>query len=184
MKHKIVDLLLISLAFFLGTFILGLSRQDVSAQTDCDVDCLGEKVTALTRRVAMLEEKKQATKTTKTTTTKESFVRISDGNAIGIDWTKVEGSDFWFDQSLYGEVTTVTWQGWIENGSGQVRLYDDTNKRAVDGSEIKISADTRASFYSVPLSIWRGQNKYFVQVRSEIGSKVIVSSPRLKVLSK
>lgn len=199
MKQKKLEFLIVSIALIFSVFIFGLSRQNVSAQTDCDLDCLGDKVAALTRRVAALEKsigiggvssKKAAAPATKKAPTlqsgqaKESFLQIAGGSAVGGDWTKLPGTDFWFDQSLYGEVTSVTWQGWVDNGSGQVRLYDATNNRGVDGSEAAVNASGKASFYSQPLAIWRGQNQYYVQIKNVNLVTVVVSSPRLRIVSK
>ncbi|MFZ2202459.1 MAG: hypothetical protein WAV56_03615 [Microgenomates group bacterium] len=190
MRQKKIEFLIVSIALFFSVIVFGLSRQKVSAQTDCDLDCLADKVAALTRRVAALEKstgiggvtKKTATAVKKKT--KESFLQISGGSAVGGDWTKVEGTNFWFDQSLYGEVTAVTLEGWVDNGSGQVRLYDATNNRGVDGSEVAVSASGKASFYSQPLAIWRGQNQYYIQIKNVNLVTVVVSSPRLRIVSK
>lgn len=156
------------------------------AQTDCDIDCLSEKVAALTRRVIALERivGVSGRTTSKTAATKESFKNISGGSASGTDWMKIDGSDFSFDQSLYGNVDSVSWQGWIDNGNGSVRLFDGTNGRAVDGSEKTVSGNGKASFYSGPLAIWRGQNQYYVQVKSAAGGSVTVSGARLRIVTK
>ncbi len=191
MKHKKAEFLIVSLALVFSVFIFGLSRQKVSAQTDCDLDCLADKVAALTRRVAALERSsgiggvgaKKATAAV-AKKAKETFLQISGGSAVGGDWTKVPGTDFWFDQSLYGAVTVVTLEGWVDNGSGQVRLYDATNSRGVDGSEVAVSASGKASFYSQPLAIWRGQNQYYLQIKNVNLVTVTVSSPRLRIISK
>lgn len=191
MKQKKLEFLIVSLALIFSVFIFGLSRQNVSAQTDCDLDCLGDKMAALTRRVTALEKsvgvggvspKKAVAPTTKKA--KESFLAIAGGIAVGGDWTKLPGTDFWFDQSLYGEVMTVTLEGWVDNGSGQVRLYDATNNRGVDGSEVAVNASGKASFYSQPLAIWRGQNQYYIQIKNVNLVAVAVSSPRLRIISK
>ncbi|MEK7064370.1 MAG: hypothetical protein AAB973_02050 [Patescibacteria group bacterium] len=183
MKQKKLEFLIVSIALFFSVIVFGLSRQKVSAQTDCDLDCLGDKVAALTRRVAALEKSTGKT-TTVAKKAKESFLQISGGGGVGGDWTKVEGTNFWFDQGLYGEVTSVTWQGWVDNGSGQVRLYDATNNRGVDGSEVSVNASGKASFYSQPLAIWRGQNQYYIQIKNVNLVTVTVSSPRLRIVSK
>ncbi|MEK7525375.1 MAG: hypothetical protein AAB548_03330 [Patescibacteria group bacterium] len=190
MKHKQAEFLIVSLALFFSVFIFGLSRQKVSASTDCDLDCLADKIAALTRRVAALEKAvgiggagaKKTTAAAKRATT--SFLAISGGSGVGGDWTKVEGTDYWFDQNLYGNVTTVTWEGWVDNGQSQVRLYDATNNRGVDGSEVNVNSSGKASFYSQPLAIWRGQNKYYVQIKNINLVTVTISSPRLRIISK
>ncbi len=157
------------------------------AQTDCDIDCLSDKVSALTRRVVALEKilgVGGVARSTKAGVAKENFKGIGGGMASGTDWAKVGGTDFSFDQTLYGNVDSVTWQGWLENGTGSVRLFDSTNGRGVDGSEMTLSSDSRASFYSAPLAIWRGQNQYYIQVKSATGGSVTISGARLRIITK
>lgn len=184
--RQLKELSIILAAGLLSVILFFISQGMVVAETDCDVDCLNEKMTALTRRVAALEKLigVSGKTTVKAAKAKESFFQIGGGSATGSDWTRVTGSDFWFDQSLYGEVTEVTWQGWLDNGTGSVRLYDSTNGRAVDGSEVSVSAAGRASFYSSPLAIWRGQNQYHVQVKNANVQTVTVTTPRLRILGK
>lgn len=191
--ERLKELLIFGLAGFLAVFLFGLSQGRASAQSSCDIDCLNEKITNLTRRVGALEKQLRGTGGAATTTTgqaraaggaKESFFQIGGGSATGTDWTKVDGSDFWFDQSLYGNVVSVSWQGWMENGSGQAALYDETNGRIVDGSIVTVSASGRASFYSAPLAIWRGQNKYYIVVKNPNVVPVTITTPRLRILSK
>ena len=183
---KKLDLAIISAALLVSLTLIGLSgRNVVRAQAACDIDCLSDKIAALTRRVIALEKLAGlGTKATKTTAgTKENFMNFPGGSAAGTDWTKIEGTNFWFDQSLYGNVAYVTYSGWVENGDGSVRLFDKTNGRGVDGSEVTILANGRASFYSGNLAIWRGQNEYYLQVKSATGGTVTVSGVRLKIVT-
>jgi len=132
-----------------------------------------------------LEKKTGVTK--KTGTYKENFVSISSGSVSDAwDWKKIDGTDISLDLSLYGDVSEVTMQGWIDNGSGLIRLYDSTNGRVVDFSEasVKNTTGTAASFYTKPLAIWRGHNAYYLQARANSGSKVSVSGIKLKILSR
>jgi len=145
---------------------------------------LEKKIAALESRVYRLE---QATGLIKSKTSagkaKEYFVALAGGSADGADWTKISGSDFTFDTSLYGSNVTVSWEGWMDNGQGSVRIYDATNFRGVDGSEIKLTSREKSSFYSKSLSIWRGQNQYFLQVKS-IAGPVTISQPRMKIVAR
>lgn len=180
------DLVIVFGALLVSMIILVLSGRDVArAQAACDIDCLSEKVTVLTRRVAALERLSGVGgKTAKTSAgSKENFMNLPSGSAMGTDWTKIEGTDFWFDQSLYGNVAYVIYSGWVENGTGFVRLFDKTNGRAVDGSEVAVAANTRASFYSGNLAIWRGQNQYYLQVKNLQGNTVTVTGMRLKIVT-
>lgn len=181
--HVAVLCLLVSVStVFMGIWNTGAIR----AQSECDLECLSKKIDALNKRVTALELSliKPTTKATpaKAAVARETYVAISGGSVQAGDWEKLSGSEFWLDLTLYGNVVEVTWQGWIENGTGLARLYDATNNRAVDGSEISVSSLTRASFYSEPLSIWRGQNQYYVQLKSLTSQKVIISTPRLKIV--
>ncbi len=169
---------------FMGVWKSGAIR----AQSECDLDCLSKKIDALNKRVTALELSliKPTVKVTptKAAALRETYVAISGGSVQAGDWEKLAGSEFWLDLSLYGNVTEVTWQGWIENGTGLARLYDATNNRAVDGSEISVASNNRASFYTKPLSIWRGQNQYYIQLKSLTSQKVTISTPRLKITTK
>jgi hypothetical protein len=194
-NHKQAEFVIVGIALFLSVIIFGLSRHEVAAQTDCDLSCLSDKVAALTRRVAALEKavppsastlplRATAGSSSRAAGLRESFLQLTGGSAAGTDWTKIEGSDVYFDQSLYGNVSAVTWQGWMDNGYGRARLYDETNGRGVDGSEVGVSSSVRASFYSAPMAIWRGQNKYYIQVKSDTGGSVTISSPRIRIVTR
>ena len=186
MSHRQAEFVIVGIALFLSVVVFGLFRHEAVAQTDCDLSCLSDKVAALTRRVAALEKGGGTGTGSKATSTKtrENFLQLTGGSASGVDWTKIEGSDVYFDQSLYGNVSTVTWQGWMDNGYGRARLYDETNGRGVDGSEVGVKSSVRASFYSAPMAIWRGQNKYYIQVKSDTGGSVTISSPRIRIVTR
>lgn len=145
-----------------------------------------ERVAALERRVAVLE-KRSGTTAKKGTTEQISFFRLTDGSATGIDWTPVTGSEFWLSQELYGNVKQISWEGWLSvtdgNGVAMARLYDITNNRAVDFSEVRVGGGTKASFYSQALAIWRGQNQYRIEVKSSTGYAVAISEARLRIVT-
>lgn len=144
---------------------------------------LEDRVTALESRVSILERNTGLIKPSATSKMKEQFVTLSGGTVTASDWTQIPGTDFSFDASLYGSSVEVSWQGWIENGKGSIRLYDSTNHRAVDNSEIAVDSGVRSSFYSKPISIWRGQNQYFIQGKNPWG-EMTVSGPRLKIVTR
>lgn len=143
---------------------------------------LEERVASLESRVYTLEKNAGlvATSTKKTT---ESFVSLSGGVISSFDWEKITGSDFSLDTSLYGKSVEVSWQGWMEGGAGSVRLYDSTNHRAVDYSEFVSTSGNKVSFYSRVMSIWRGQNQYYIEGKTT-GGTITLSTPRLKIVAK
>lgn len=142
-----------------------------------------ERVTALENRVWTLERNTGLVKPKATGKLKEQFMVLSGGTVNASEWTKMSGTDFALDASLYGSSVEISWQGWIENGYGSVRLYDDTNHRAVDNSEISVDSGVRSSFYSKPVSIWRGQNSYYIQGKNPWG-EMTLSQPRLKIVTR
>lgn len=159
------------------------SLEDSSVLAATTTRTLEERVASLESRVLTLERNTGLIKPKTTGKMKEQFVTLSGGTLTASDWTKISGTDFNFDSSLYGGSVEVSWQGWIENGKGSVRLYDSTNHRAVDNSEIAVDSGVRSSFYSKPISIWRGQNQYYMEGKNPWG-EMTVSEPRLKIVTR
>ncbi len=162
-------------------------------ETDgCDRECVSKIVD---EKVALIKNELVATPTpTPTETTSQASVvkethietvDLSGGSAKGGDWVRIGGSEKWMDTSLYGELVSATWQGWIEvkdgNGVAYARIYDATNNRAVDGSLVSNASGGKASFYSENLSIWRGQNQYYIEVKSSTGYEVTVEGTKIKL---
>ena len=141
-----------------------------------------ERVTSLENRVYYLEKNAGLISSKGTSKTKESFVSLLGGDINSLDWAKIFGTDFTLDTSLYGKTVEVSWQGWLQ-GTGAVRLYDSTNHRAVDFSEYVSSSDGKKSFYSKAMSIWRGQNQYYVEGKTTNGV-ITLSAPRLKIVTR
>lgn len=142
---------------------------------------LEERVKSLENRVYVLEKNAGLVTTTSKKTT-ETYVSLVGGEISSFDWSKVSGTDFSLDTSLYGKTVEVSWQGWFD-GAGSVRLYDSTNHRAVDFSEYSSSTNGKKSFYTKTMSIWRGQNQYYIEGKVA-GGTITLSAPRLKIVTK
>ncbi|MDP2860694.1 MAG: hypothetical protein Q8N98_03180 [bacterium] len=102
------------------------------------------------------------------------------------EWTDVDGSDFTFDLANYPgakavrlEVTLKTPQG---SGKVYARLYDVTNKRAVDYSEVSTNSSSYVVLVSGDIRIWANKNTYRTQLKSDAGAEGFVSSARLKIV--
>jgi hypothetical protein len=154
-------------------------RPEVLAETTTKT--LEERVKSLENRVYVLEKNAGLIGTTAKKAT-ESYVSIPGGNISSFDWSKIDGTDFSLDAALYGKTVEISWQGWLD-GAGAVRLYDSTNHRAVDFSEFASSNSGKKSFYTKVMSIWRGQNQYYVEGKT-INGVVTLSAPRLKIVVK
>lgn len=160
--------------------VLGDDPEVLAVTTEMTLE---DRVAALENRLGVVERYTGVVKPVVKRKTKEQYVTLAGGKITGNEWSKIGGSDFTFDGSLYGSSVEVSWQGWIESGYGSVRLYDSTNHRVVDNSEMNIDSGVRSSFYSKPISIWRGQNQYYIEGKNPHG-EMILSSPRLRVVTR
>lgn len=101
------------------------------------------------------------------------------------EWVKIDGSEFNFDPKDYPSGASVRWQGNLKvkdpNSRCFARIYDSSNKRAVDFSEQATGATEFETITSSPLSIWQGPNHYYLEIKSLDGSVCSLSSPRLVI---
>ena len=103
------------------------------------------------------------------------------------DWTDVTSTDASINLNAdYGESAYVDWEATVNaKNSGNkiyVRLYDTTNKIAVNGSELSSETATNARVSSNRLYLWRGQNTYRVQIKSLNGQSVEFLSGKIKIV--
>jgi hypothetical protein len=103
------------------------------------------------------------------------------------DWTDISGSDFILDLADYGSNTEVYWQGNLKamhaNSRCYARIYDQTHYRAVDFSEQSSIKTAYETITSSKLTIWWGENKYRLQIKSLNGITCFLESPRLIIIS-
>ena len=156
--------------------------QVLSSETEISLE---NRVSLLEKRISTLE-KRQLNSNRPSTIPKESYLLLAQGTTNSTDWTPVANTEFWLDANLYGNNSTVTWQGNIEAVSsdsihGLARLYDLTNHRVVDYSEIPFRGNRSLSFYSQSLSIWRGQNQYRIEMKSLNGNELKITGSKLKI---
>ena len=103
-------------------------------------------------------------------------------------WENVDDAAVFIDLANdYSANAYVTWEASLKvahgNGQAFARLWDDTNKIAVAGSEI--STVNNADFeqkISGNLPLWRGRNLYKVQIKSLNSFEVTYSGGRIKIV--
>jgi hypothetical protein len=131
----------------------------------------------------------QVTYITKEETSKKtSYITMGDTYSVtSTSWVDIPGSEVYIDLANdYGENATVTWSASLKvahaNGQAFARLYDATNKIAVDGSELTTTnnADYEQKF-SGNLPLWRGKNLYKVQLKSLNSFEITYTSGKIKV---
>lgn len=109
-------------------------------------------------------------------------------NTTSSNWYDAPGTEFYLDYNTdYGKSAYANWDASlkIKDGNGTVfaRLYDVTNKIAVNGSEVSISnSGTLSQAISGGLSFWAGNNLYRVQLKSLNGFEVTFGGGRVKII--
>lgn len=163
----------------------------ISASTTCWPACQEAIEKEITRRLPTTtidQEGLTPTPTVGVQTNPKVFYYplVNSGSTTLTDWTDVASSDFYFDLTDYPSASAVRWEVSLKalHGGGKVfvRLYDVTNKRGVDYSELETQSGTFVYLRSADLKIWRGNNLYRVQLKSVNGTEAILGSARLKIL--
>lgn len=110
---------------------------------------------------------------------------VTDGSIAAIVWTDIVPSEFYFDLGDYPGAKEVRFQAFLlslNNDLVSARLCDQTNKRGVDFSDLQTSSSTFTRLESSGIKIWRGSNKYSIQLRSVNGTQVQLKDAKLKII--
>lgn len=110
---------------------------------------------------------------------------ITQGGVSSATWTEVVPSDFYFNLADYPGVKEVRFEAYLFSSNNDLvyaRLYDVTNKRGVDFSDLSTSNSQYTLVASSPITLWRGNNKYVLQLRSVNGTQVLIKEAKLKII--
>lgn len=152
----------------------------------CDESCKSE----INRLVSEATATLSATRVVTTTASSPKTDYISMGTTYtttSTDWVTIEDSATYIDLvNDYGKNAKVSWETSLKvahgNGQAYARLYDDTNKIAVNFSElITVNNDQFKQVSSGNLPFWRGRNLYKVQIKSLNSFEVTYSGGKIKV---
>lgn len=173
----------------------------INDDTSCSNNCISyidQKIASITpvvqkevvqRELVVTQAPAQQTiVTTEAKTKSVNYMPIPGaGNTLETSWTVIEGSDFYLSKVDYPGITEVYFEANMKlkngNGKGYLRVYDVTNSRAVDGSEIETSSQTSEFVSSGMISLWEGYNHYIIQARSLTADTTYFESGRLKIIS-
>jgi hypothetical protein len=103
------------------------------------------------------------------------------------DWYTINDTAIYIDLvNDYGKNATVSWEASMSvdhsNGQAFARLWDDTNKIAVNGSELTtINNSAFALVSSKDLPFWRGRNLYKLQIKSLNSFEVSLTGGKIKI---
>lgn len=111
---------------------------------------------------------------------------ISEATVNYSDWTDIIPSDFYFDLSDYPGAKGVRFEVYLKSkhqaGTVFIRLYDVSNKRAVDYSDLSSDSETFELKRSSDMSIWQGNNLYRIQAKTLNGIEGFLKEAKLKII--
>jgi hypothetical protein len=104
-----------------------------------------------------------------------------------MDWYTLNDTEIYIDVlNDYGSDAVVSWEAslTVAHGNGQAfaRLWDDTNKIAVNGSEL--TTVNNPSYFLVSsgtIPFWRGRNLYKIQIRSLNSFEISITGAKIKI---
>lgn len=116
-----------------------------------------------------------------------TYISLGDNySTTSTSWVDVPGSAVYINVEVdYGSGAKVSWESSIKvahpNGKVFVRLFDDTNKIAVDYSEISSEENNYEQVSSGYLPFWKGRNLYKVQIKSLNGFEAFYTGGKIKI---
>ena len=155
----------------------------------CDLVCEENIDEAISEAIATLSATKQeVVKYVQDTSVKTTYIPMGSSTIVtSTDWVDVPDSGVYIDlERDYGKSAKVSWEASLKvahgNGKAFARLYDDTNKIAVDYSEI--TSENNVNYKQVSsgnLPFWRGRNLYKVQLKSLNSFEITYGGGKIKV---
>ncbi len=155
----------------------------------CDLVCEENIDEAISEAIATLSATKQeVVKYVQDTSVKTTYIPMGSSTIVtSTDWVDVPDSGVYIDlERDYGKSAKVSWEASLKvahgNGKAFARLYDDTNKIAVDYSEI--TTENNVNFKQLSsgnLPFWRGRNLYKVQLKSLNSFEITYGGGKIKV---
>ncbi|MDO8551753.1 MAG: hypothetical protein Q7S03_03700 [bacterium] len=175
-----------------------LAQKDQKAADNslvCGQDCQEKIQAEVQNAISALPTSAPGTRTVYITGTQSSaqtsnviyFPIGSSGVTSNLTWADIPSTDFYFNLADYPKLKNVTWEVSLRSFEGAsnvyARIYDVTNSRAVDGSELTTTSEFSVLLRSGNLTIWQGNNLYRIQAKTSSGHPVYLDAPRLKVVS-
>lgn len=111
---------------------------------------------------------------------------VTEGTTASTIWSDILPSEFYFDLNDYPGVKEVRFVAYLQavQGAAKIyaRLYDQTNKRGIDYSDIETQSSSYTLVESSKMTIWQGNNRYTVQLKSLNGTQALLKEAKLKII--
>ena len=160
---------------------------------DC-VDCEEKFNTIVSDAIAALptsapSSSQAVVATTNPKTTQTTYLPLgSTASSTSTDWYTIDDSSSYIDiNNDFSGDPYVTFEASLKvkhgNGHAFARLWDDTNKVAVNGSEISTQNNEDYQLVkSGQLYLWNGNNNYKIQLKSLNGFEVTYTNSKIKIV--
>lgn len=146
-------------------------------------DLVSKAVSSISSKTKTIEYPKATIKNIGT-----SYVPMgSTYSTTSTDWYTLDDTAVYLDiASDYGSGAKVSWEVSLKvahgNGQAYARLWDDTNKIAVNGSELTtVNNPAYLLVSSGNLSFWSGRNLYKLQTKSLNSFEVTLTGGKIKI---
>jgi hypothetical protein len=167
-----------------------LLTTEITPPEGCSKECssyIDQKISEAISGLPTAAPQKTIVPAQPTPSSKVSYITIGGSSSTNsTSWQDIPGTDFYFDLSDYPTATGVRWEislrSFLAGNLVYARLYDVTNSRAVDFSELSSDSGISELKRSVEIAIWRGNNLYRVQGKSSTGTPAYLDSPRLRII--
>jgi hypothetical protein len=175
-----------------GKEITGLDSSTTQKEGECGIECQNYINSVVSRAIATISSSTKETvieKEVTTKTPKTSYINMGTTyTTTSTDWYTLDDTAVYIDLvKEYGEAAKVSWEALLRvahgNGQAYARLWDDTNKIAVDGSELTTINNSTYQFVSTTsLPFWRGRNLYKIQIKSLNSFEVTITDAKIKIM--
>lgn len=118
---------------------------------------------------------------------KEFYVALGTGTGEGNDWKDIDNTDTKVDLSGFGKIKDVYFEvaGILHNDNvtGNVRLYNVTDKQSIWNSEVTVNKLKCQTLTSAAISLPRSSKIYRLQVKTTSNATVYVDQARLRIVT-
>lgn len=166
-------------------------KSEALSLDSCGEECQKKIEEEVTKAIATISALPKATTSSSTTTSsKKSIDYITLNGPVATtstQWVDIPGVEVYIDLAGdYGKGAFASWEGTLKvaygNGQAYARLFDVTNGRAVDGSEISTTGNSDYKLVtSGNISLWAGNNLYRLQLKSLNSLEVTFFTGRIKI---
>jgi hypothetical protein len=169
-------------------------KNNLQTQETYSVDSCGESCKKIVSDIVSkaIASVSSTTKIIEKKTTTKSFgtVYVPMGTSYtttATDWYTIDDTGVYINlENDYGASAKVSWEALLKvahgNGQAYARLWDDTNKIAVMGSELTSINNSEYQFVSSGnIPFWKGRNLYKVQVKSLNSFEVFITGGKIRI---